>query len=128
MKKNAYSTPIWSCQCRRGPGIGPKYNMHDVPRGKALREVFVGPGDITILPFGLRCPGLAIIDRSYIALRDEPTGSGATGFHAVDTAAGIAGNVMYFNMAAKEIVVVITPEPTSLTDGRRDQDPLPGAQ
>ena len=34
----------------------------------------------------------------------------------IDTAAGIAGNVMYFNMAAKEIIVVVTPEPTSLTD------------
>jgi len=34
----------------------------------------------------------------------------------IDTAAGITGNVLYFNMAAKEIVVVVSPEPTSITD------------
>jgi flagellar biosynthesis protein FlhG len=37
-------------------------------------------------------------------------------FLLIDTAAGIAGNVMFFNAAAKEIIVVVTSEPTSLTD------------
>jgi flagellar biosynthesis protein FlhG len=34
----------------------------------------------------------------------------------VDTGAGINDNVLYFNLAAQERVVVLTPEPTSLTD------------
>jgi flagellar biosynthesis protein FlhG len=34
----------------------------------------------------------------------------------IDTGAGISSNVMYFNMAAKEIIVVTSPEPTALTD------------
>ncbi len=34
----------------------------------------------------------------------------------VDTGAGISDNVLYFNMAAQERIVVLTPEPTSLTD------------
>ena len=34
----------------------------------------------------------------------------------VDTGAGIADNVLYFNLAAQERIVVLTPEPTSLTD------------
>lgn len=34
----------------------------------------------------------------------------------IDTAAGINNNVIYFNLAAQERVVVLTPEPTSLTD------------
>lgn len=34
----------------------------------------------------------------------------------VDTGAGINDNVVYFNLAAQERLVVITPEPTSLTD------------
>jgi len=34
----------------------------------------------------------------------------------IDTAAGIAGNVIYFNVAAREIIVVASPEPTSITD------------
>jgi len=34
----------------------------------------------------------------------------------VDTEAGISENVTYFTVAAQEIVVVVTPEPTSITD------------
>lgn len=34
----------------------------------------------------------------------------------VDTGAGINDNVIYFNIAAQERLVVLTPEPTSLTD------------
>jgi flagellar biosynthesis protein FlhG len=34
----------------------------------------------------------------------------------VDTGAGISDNVMYFNLAAQQRVVVLSPEPTSLTD------------
>jgi MinD-like ATPase involved in chromosome partitioning or flagellar assembly len=34
----------------------------------------------------------------------------------VDTGAGINDNVLYFNLAAQERIVVLTPEPTSLTD------------
>jgi flagellar biosynthesis protein FlhG len=34
----------------------------------------------------------------------------------IDTAAGISSNVLYFNMAAEESIVVVTPEPPSITD------------
>ena len=34
----------------------------------------------------------------------------------VDTGAGINDNVLYFNLAAQERLVILTPEPTSLTD------------
>jgi len=34
----------------------------------------------------------------------------------IDTAAGISTNVMDFNVTAHEIVVVVSPEPTSITD------------
>ena len=34
----------------------------------------------------------------------------------IDTSAGISSNVMYFNVAAQEILVVVSPEPTSITD------------
>ncbi|MFW5870216.1 MAG: flagellar synthesis regulator FleN, partial [Candidatus Sumerlaeota bacterium] len=34
----------------------------------------------------------------------------------VDTGAGISSNVTYFNLAAQTRVVIVTPEPTSLTD------------
>jgi flagellar biosynthesis protein FlhG len=34
----------------------------------------------------------------------------------IDTGAGISSNVIYFNLAAEERIVVVTPEPTSITD------------
>jgi flagellar biosynthesis protein FlhG len=34
----------------------------------------------------------------------------------IDTAAGISSNVMDFNATAQEIIVVVSPEPTSITD------------
>ncbi|HEY5997142.1 MAG TPA: hypothetical protein VIU29_08965, partial [Candidatus Deferrimicrobiaceae bacterium] len=34
----------------------------------------------------------------------------------IDTGAGIASNVMYFNAAAQEIIVVVTPDNTSVAD------------
>jgi flagellar biosynthesis protein FlhG len=34
----------------------------------------------------------------------------------IDTAAGISSNVMYFTTAAQEIMVVVSPEPTAITD------------
>jgi len=37
-------------------------------------------------------------------------------FMLIDTASGIDDNVLYLNSAAQEILVVVTPEPASLTD------------
>ena len=34
----------------------------------------------------------------------------------IDTGAGISSNVMHFNSSAQEIMVVVSPEPTSITD------------
>ena len=34
----------------------------------------------------------------------------------IDTAAGISNNVLHFNAAAQEVMVIISPEPTSITD------------
>ncbi len=34
----------------------------------------------------------------------------------IDTGAGISDTVLYFNLAAHERIIVVTPEPTSLTD------------
>jgi flagellar biosynthesis protein FlhG len=41
---------------------------------------------------------------------------GAFDILLIDTAAGISSNVLYFNTAAHEVIVLVTPEPTALTD------------
>ncbi len=101
-------------------GLTPQYNLHHVLQGrKTLQEVLVtGPGDIRILPAASGIQELAHLTAAQkLALMDELNGiNGLFDYVLIDTAAGITGNVMYFNMAAKEIVVVVSPEPTSLTD------------
>lgn len=101
-------------------GITPKYSLFHVLHGeKTLSEVTVqGPGGIKILPATSGIQEMAELSRDQkLILLEELDGlSESLDFMFIDTAAGIAGNVMYFNMVAKEIVVVVSPEPTSLTD------------
>ncbi len=101
-------------------GLAPKFNMHHVLRGeKALRDVLVkGPGDISILPSASGIQEMANLttDQKRVLMGELDGIDEAFDFMLIDTAAGIASNVMYFNMAAQEIIVVVTPEPTSLTD------------
>jgi flagellar biosynthesis protein FlhG len=101
-------------------GLAPHFNIQHVLAGqKTLADVLVaGPAGMIILPAssgvqdlvqlteGQRLQLLAELD----ALETQ------VDFLLVDTGAGISANVMYFNMAAQEIVVVVTPEPTSMTD------------
>ena len=101
-------------------GIAPKYNLYHVLRGeKAIGEVIVdGPGGMKILPATSGIQEMADLSRGEkLALLDELDGLGAElDFMLIDTAAGIAGNVIYFNVAAREFIVVVSPEPTSITD------------
>ncbi|MDI9571138.1 MAG: MinD/ParA family protein [Pseudomonadota bacterium] len=101
-------------------GLAPKYNLFHVLTGeKSLQDIIVrGPGGITILPASSGIEAMADLAKGYkLALLDELNAlKERPNFMLVDTAAGIAGNVTYFNLAAKEIVVVTSPEATSMTD------------
>ncbi len=101
-------------------GLTPRYNLHHVFTGeKSLPEVMIpGPGGIKILPGASGIMELAALNeeqRLYFltemtALEDK------IDIMLIDTGAGINDNVIYFNLAAQERIVVLTPEPTSLTD------------
>ncbi|MEA3486379.1 MAG: MinD/ParA family protein [Thermodesulfobacteriota bacterium] len=101
-------------------GITPKYNLHHVLCGeKTLLEAVVeGPGGVRILPAASGIPEMAELSKGqkFTLLEEIEDLNEDFDFMLIDTAAGIAGNVMYFNMAAGEIIVVASPEPTSLTD------------
>lgn len=101
-------------------GLTPKFNLQHVFSGeKTLSEVLVqGPAGFSILPGSSGILELADLTESqklYFLEEMESLGRGLD-FLLVDTAAGINNNVVYFNLAAQERVVVLTPEPTSLTD------------
>jgi flagellar biosynthesis protein FlhG len=101
-------------------GLTPKYNLFHVLKGeKSIAETVIkGPGGIMILPASSGILEMADLSRGQkLTLLDELRNLDAgLDFLLIDTAAGIAGNVMFFNTAAKEIIVVVTSEPTSLTD------------
>jgi len=101
-------------------GLTPKYNLQHVFSGeKTLSEILVqGPAGFSILPSSSGILELADLTESqklYFLDEMETLGRGLD-FLLIDTAAGINNNVVYFNLAAQERIVVLTPEPTSLTD------------
>jgi len=101
-------------------GITPKYNLCHVLNGeKSLADILVrGPAGMKILPgaSGIRQMADLSTGHKLTLLEELDDLNESVDFMFIDTAAGITGNVMYFNMVAKEIVVVLSPEPTSLTD------------
>jgi len=101
-------------------GLTPRYNLHHVFMGeKSLEEVLInGPAGLLILPASSGIMELADLtehQRLYF-LSEMDALSREIDFMLIDTAAGINNNVIYFNLAAQERVIILTPEPTSLTD------------
>lgn len=101
-------------------GLTPQYNLYHVLNGdRELADTIVqGPGGIRILPSSSGILEMAELSKGQkLTLLDELNLlQEEIDFLLIDTAAGITGNVMYFNSAANEIIVVASPEPTSLTD------------
>jgi flagellar biosynthesis protein FlhG len=101
-------------------GLTPAFNLHHVLMGeKTLREIIInGPGGIKILPASSGIQEMSTLSMNQkIILQDEFKAlQSRPDFVVIDTSAGISENVMYFNMVAGETIVVVTPEPTSMTD------------
>ncbi len=101
-------------------GLSPRYNIKHVLRGeKTLDEILVrGPDGIMIIPAasGIQeLTDLGVEERLALSAGIEQM-ENKVDIMFIDTGAGISSNVMFFNTAAHEIIVVVTPEPTSLTD------------
>ena len=101
-------------------GLTPKYNLHHMFTGeKSLKEVMItGPGGILILPGSSGIMELANLteNQKLYFLTEMEELNQRLDIMLIDTAAGINENVIYFNLAAQERIVLLTPEPTSLTD------------
>ncbi|MBN8554896.1 MAG: MinD/ParA family protein [Deltaproteobacteria bacterium] len=100
--------------------ISPKYNLkHLMDGSKTIDEViFNGPDNVKIIPAASGIQELTeLTDQNKMALVDQIDQlEGKFDVVLIDTAAGISDNVMYLNSAAQSIFVVVTPEPTSITD------------
>ncbi|MGD2016111.1 MAG: MinD/ParA family protein [Desulfobacterales bacterium] len=101
-------------------GLAPKYNLSHVITGeKTINEILAeGPGKMNILPASSGIQELTHLNKDQkiqiLTQLDRLVDSVDVLF--IDTAAGISSNVMDFNATAQEVVVVVSPEPTSITD------------
>jgi len=101
-------------------GLAPKYNLSHVISGeKSIQEIILkGPGNVEILPASSGIQELTQLSEQQkmqiLAKLDLFIDS--VDVLLIDTAAGISANVLDFNATAQEILVVVSPEPTSLTD------------
>jgi flagellar biosynthesis protein FlhG len=101
-------------------GLTPKYTLEHVLAGSHhLSDIVIpGPAGIHVLPASSGLPQLtSLSDEQQLLLQSELEDVAKTvDVLLIDTGAGISPNVTYFASAAQETVVVISPEPTSLTD------------
>ncbi len=101
-------------------GIIPKYTLEHVLLGeRSLNEVIItGPCGIQILPTSSGTEDMTHLssEQKLILLGEIDRLDKPIDIFLIDTGAGISSNVLYFNTVAQEIIVVASPEPTSLTD------------
>jgi len=101
-------------------GLTPSYNIsHFVSGQKSISEIIkTGPGNMSILPASSGVQELTQLSKKQQAgiMRELDKYVTSYDFVLIDTAAGISTNVMYFNISAQEIMVVVSPEPASITD------------
>ncbi|RLA88964.1 MAG: flagellar synthesis regulator FleN [Deltaproteobacteria bacterium] len=101
-------------------GLAPRFNIKDVFSGeKKLAEVIIdGPGGMKILPAASGIQEMAELDgtQKLLLLNELDNYSESLDTVLIDTGAGISSNVIYFNVAAQERIVVANNEPTSITD------------
>ncbi|AEY66561.1 MinD/ParA family protein [Clostridium sp. BNL1100] len=101
-------------------GIVPKYTMLDcIKNGKGLLDILCdGPGNIKFISGGSGVQELINLDKSSleIFMANMSLLDHIADYILIDTGAGLSDTVMNFVMSADEVVLVVTPEPTSITD------------
>lgn len=101
-------------------GLAPEKNLfHVFHEGVSLRDI-LAPTDygFSILPAASGVSEMLSLTtgQKLELLEAMDVLEGSIDYLIVDTGAGINDNVVYFNLAAQERLLVVTPEPTSLTD------------
>lgn len=101
-------------------GAVPKYNLYDlIYQGKSIQEIITwGPLDVGFISGGSGIAGMANLSREYLTyiVQNLAQLDNIADIIIVDTGAGISDAVLEFLVASGEILLVTTPEPTSITD------------
>lgn len=101
-------------------GAVPKYNLYDlIYQGKGIQDIITwGPMEIGFISGGSGIAGMANLSREYLSyiVQNLAQLDSIADIIIVDTGAGISDAVLEFLVASGEILLVTTPEPTSITD------------
>ena len=101
-------------------GTVPKHNLCDlIYQGKNIKDIITwGPGDIGFISGGSGIAGLSNLSRDYLIyiIQNLAQLDAIADIIIIDTGAGISDAVLEFLVASGEILLVTTPEPTSITD------------
>lgn len=101
-------------------GMVPEYNIQHMVQGrKNLKDIIIsGPQGLKIIPGGSGIHELANLTDSELKRIIIELGKldGEYDYMIIDTGAGLSKNVISFMLAADDVIIVTTPEPTSLTD------------
>ena len=101
-------------------GAIPKYNLSDVLyKGLSMRDIITkGPMNIGFISGGSGVAGLNNLTREQIisVVQKLSELDSMADIILIDTGAGISDSVMEFVIASPEVLLITTPEPSSLTD------------
>lgn len=101
-------------------GTVPQHNLSDlIYKGKNMKEMITwGPGEIGFISGGSGIAGLSNLSREYLTyiIQNLAELDAIADVVIIDTGAGISEAVLEFLVASGEIILVTTPEPTSITD------------
>ena len=101
-------------------GTVPKHNLCDlIYQGKNIRDIITwGPMEVGFISGGSGIAGMSNLKREYLKyiIQNLVQLDAIADIIIVDTGAGISDAVLEFLVASGEILLVTTPEPTSITD------------
>lgn len=101
-------------------GTIPEYNLSDlIFGGKSIRDIITrGPMDIGFISGGSGIIGLNNLTKKHISYLVQSLSqlNDLCDILIIDTGAGVSDTVLEFVLASPEVLLVTTPEPSSLTD------------
>lgn len=101
-------------------GTVPNHNLCDlIYKGKNIKEIITwGAGEVGFISGGSGIVGMANLSRDYLTyiIQNLAQLDAIADIIIIDTGAGISDAVLEFLVASGEIILVTTPEPTSITD------------
>lgn len=101
-------------------GTVPKHNLCDlIYQGKNIKDIITwGAGDVGFISGGSGIVGMSNLSRDYLnyIIQNLVQLDAIADVIIIDTGAGISDAVLEFLVASGEILLVTTPEPTSITD------------